>query len=86
MKIVWIDDFIAYLEERYPMLYRFSLSEVEEEVNKEGVKHTIDITKCKDCEHFMEFEKPLGKWQGLCHYYNAHSVMKNDFCSRGRVR
>ena len=47
---------------------------------------SFNIVHCKDCEHFMEFEKPLGKWQGLCHYYNAHSVMKNDFCSRGKQK
>jgi len=64
----------------------------------EGMRNIIDDIKnaptvnappavrCKDCEYFMVFEKPLGKWQGLCHYYNAHSVMKNDFCSRGKVR
>ena len=54
----------------------------EEYLKWQKDKDIVTVVRCKDCKHFMEFEKPLGKWQGLCHYYNAHSVMKNDFCSR----
>ena len=64
-----------------------STREVEENTISEiDSMEFLNIIKCKDCRYFKAFQEPiiLKPWQGLCMYYNSHSVMKNDFCSRGK--
>ena len=41
------------------------------------------VIRCKDCRHCNR-ELALGKWEGSCKYWNTHSVMLNDFCSRAK--
>ena len=49
--------------------------------------NAVPVVRCKNCEYFLEFEKPvvLKPWEGFCKY-NNHSVMKKDFCSRGKEK
>ena len=60
--------------------------DVDHKINEMPTIDAVPVVRCKDCKHFMEFEKPLGKWPGLCRYYNFHSVKKNDFCSCGQEK
>ena len=40
-----------------------------------------ELIRCKDCKHCNR-EMAVGEWEGSCRYWNTHSVMLNDFCSR----
>ena len=54
-------------------------------VEFEGVGQTFkpkgEVIRCKDCKHCNR-EMAVGEWEGSCRYWNTHSVMLNDFCSR----
>ena len=43
------------------------------------------VVRCKDC-HYCNTDIAVGGWYGSCRYWNTHSVMDNDFCSRGRLK
>jgi len=43
----------------------------------------VQVIRCKDCKHCNR-EMAVGEWEGSCRYWNTHSVMLNDFCSRAK--
>ena len=43
----------------------------------------VPVIRCKECKHCNR-EIALGEWEGSCRYWNTHSVMLNDFCSRAK--
>lgn len=49
-------------------------------------KNLVEVVRCKDCKHFREFDEDYKRrwrtsWDGMCMYWNAHSTMKDGFCS-----
>ena len=40
-----------------------------------------ELTRCKDCKYAKEIPH-VKEWDYSCRYFNTHSVMADDFCSR----
>ncbi len=41
------------------------------------------VNTCESCS-YCNRDLAVGKWEGSCRYWNTHSVMLNDWCSRYR--
>lgn len=46
----------------------------------------VPVIRCDNCKHFREFDEDYKRrwrsnWDGMCMYWNAHSTMKDGFCS-----
>ena len=55
-------------------------------VNSRPTEDAVPVIRCKDCKYAIKqyiTNLPwLAQWEYSCRYYNTHSVMGNDYCSR----
>ena len=58
------------------------ITQLEYKDDEEMLWVVDELTRCKDCIK-CNTELASGGWYGSCRYWNTHSVMANDFCSRG---
>ena len=52
-----------------------------EQLHELPAADVVEVVRCKDCR-YCRTEYGRGKWYGSCLYWNTHSVMDNDYCSR----
>ena len=55
-------------------------------VDQQPTVDAVPVIRCKDCKYAMKqyiTNLPwLTQWEYSCRYYNTHSVMGDDWCSR----
>ena len=55
-------------------------------LNQASTVDAVPVIRCKDCKYAMKqyiTNLPwLTQWEYSCRYYNTHSVMGDDWCSR----
>lgn len=45
-----------------------------------------EITRCRDCKHWMDYEHEFEPNLGYCREFDREEVRDNDFCSFGERR
>ena len=59
------------------------LADLSEIIEKQPTIDAVPVVRCKDCRRCNR-EIAVGEWEGSCRYWNTHSVMLDDFCSRAK--